>query len=62
MNMNPIDLNCFTNLNDVERQQVIDYLDSCHTDMVEDGNTKKALLIGLEWVLQGLGAEGYEFT
>ncbi len=64
MNIGNIDLNCFMNLPDPERKAVVEHLHSVHQglskDMRNGPNINMDLAIGIEWVLQGLGAEGYE--
>ncbi len=60
--MKRMDLNAFADLSDEAREHLIDWLDQFHAEMLEEGNVKEALVMGLEQLLQGLGAEGYEFT
>ena len=63
MNMGNMDLNSFVNMSDEQRQVVVDYLHPIHVELeanLTDENV--TLTIGLEYVLQGLGAEGYEFS
>ena len=63
MNMGNMDLNSFTKLSDEERQAVVDYLHPIHVELEANlTNENVTLTVGLEQVLQGLGAEGYEFS
>ena len=57
-----MDLNAFVDLSDEGRQHLIDWLDPFHKEMIDEGNVKEELVMGLEQLLQALGAEGYEFT
>jgi len=43
-------------------QQIRDYLDTEHGDLVKDDNVKVELVCGLEFVLQALGTPGYEWS
>lgn len=61
-NVKPLDLNCFSNMSDEQRQHVVEFLDPMHGDMVNEGCWPEDLVCGLEYILQGLGAAGYEFT
>ncbi len=58
----PMDLNSFTNMSKELRQEVCDYLHELHDSMLPCTDKNETLLFGLEYVLQGLGAEGYEFS
>jgi len=64
INVGHLNLNCFTAMSDVHRQLVANFLHEQH-GIVECHivTGEQAMLAqGLEWILQGLGAEGYDFT
>ena len=60
--MKRMDLNAFADLSDEAREHLITWLDPFHEEMVDEGNIKEELVMGLEQLLQALGAEGYDFT
>ena len=68
--MKDLDLNALLQMTNETRTAVINYLDSQYKDLidVQEGMTQeekdedfKVLMIGLEQVLQCLGADGYNF-
>ena len=66
INIGDVDLNAFAKMTDEQREQVCVLLHPLHQYLahkLEHAPAEKLeLVLGLEWVLQGLGAEGYEFT
>jgi len=64
LNMN---LNALLQLSDEQRQEVITFLDDWHADQIQRFKTTRIdpneeLLMGIEYVLEALGADGYQFT
>ncbi len=43
-------------------QQVVDFLDTEHSSLVEDGNAHPDLCAGIEWIMQALKQPGYEWS
>ncbi len=64
INVGSVDLNCFMSMSIVHRRLVAGFLHEQHGTMSQDITTgEQAMLVqGLEWILQGIGAEGYDFT
>ncbi len=60
--MKPINPSKLYDLTDEQRSIVINLLDELHTNMLEDAERDPDPATGLEFVLEALGAEGYEFT
>lgn len=60
--MQPMNLNVFSQMSDLERRQVGEWLHTTYQEIVDEGNVNEDLATGLEKVLEGLGMPGYEFT
>ena len=60
--MKRMDLNAFADLSDQTRERLSDWLEPFHEEMIEEGGVSEELVMGLEQLLQALGAEGYEFS
>ncbi len=63
MKIEAMDLNAFLQLTDKSRLLVVQFIHDKKTELqVGDELENINLLMALEWVLQGLGAEGYGFS
>lgn len=59
--MNDVNYEALRQMSDEQRQMVIDYLNTSLQHMKERSDNVE-LMMGLETLLQVLGAEGYEFS